>query len=536
MADNNNYPMVDQKLITGPEVVRQGVLPEEVGQSALNVLHGQLIDIKDPNEATRNLGSKIRTYRKMQADPTIGGALQGYENILSLVSWDTAQAEYEKSGISKEDFDESKAKESRDFVQSCFDDMSTSVEDKISASLDMLSIGFQVTVPQFKVRAGYTDDPRFRSKHNDGKIGWKSWKTIHQESIDRWLIEDGDGYEDLTGLRQRLVNGGYKTIPRNRMLLFRTTAKGGNMEGESILYSAVSTWQSLQKTLKIEDVALSRNLEGIPVLKLPSRYLSANATTEEKKLVNYLILQVKSIKFNEQSAIVLPSDVDPDSKVPMISIELMTAGPNVRVDQCRGVNLAKEQLMAESILANFMKLGSGGGSYAMSSSMQDMFVLAMKKYLDNISNVINNEAIPLLLRANGMDERYAPRLVHEGLDTDSIGVFVDALVKCVQSGVVVPTKGLQRTVLTKMRASTVEADAAWEKTEELQDKLIEATERQAEAELKNTQAPAPSAADSGPTGKTKQQSLQKSKEMEYVTIEGSEYLLREGVLFQIEEN
>jgi phage gp29-like protein len=168
--------------------------------------------------------------------------------------------------------------------------------------------------------------------------------------------------------------------------------------------------------------------------------------------------------------------------------------------------------------------------------MQDMFVLAMKKYLDNISNVINNEAIPLLLRANGMDERYAPRLVHEGLDTDSIGVFVDALVKCVQSGVVVPTKGLQRTVLTKMRASTVEADAAWEKTEELQDKLIEATERQAEADLKNTQAPAPSAADSGPTGKTKQQSLQKSKEMEYVTIEGSEYLLREGVLFQIEEN
>ena len=472
---SGQFPKTATELTTAPEKIRPGVIPPDQGQTALNVLYGSLVETRDPNQATRTLDSKINTYRKMQADPTVGGALQGYENILSLVSWDVCQADPEKSGMQSDGWDETKAKETRDFVASCFDDMDASIEDLVSSALDMLAIGFQITVPQFKIRGGESDDSRVNSKYNDGKIGWKYWKSIHQESIDRWLLEDGDGYEDLTGVRQIKVNGGYETIPRNRMLLFRTTTKGGNIEGESILYSAVSTWQKLQKTLDTEAVSLSRNLEGIPVLKIASRYLSGKATTDEAKLRDFLIRQVKSVKYNEQTALVIPSDVDAESKVPIIDISLMTAGPNVRVDQCRQVAIAQESLIAESILANFLKLGNGGGSYAMSSSMQDMFVLAMKKYLDNISSVINNGAIPHLLKVNGYDLKYAPRLTHEGLDTDSVGVFVDALVKSVQAGVVVPTKSLQRSVLSKLKAPTTGQDEAWEETEKMQKELMEAT-------------------------------------------------------------
>ena len=457
-----------------PEKMRAGQVPQDIGQTAIHTLAGLLTEIRDPNKLTRNLRSKINTYRKMQADPTVGGALQGYENILSLVSWKTQAVDREEMGISEEDFDEEKANEYRDFIQSCFTDTGSSIEDLVASALDMLAIGFQITVPQFKVRGGYNDDPKFNSKYNDGKIGWKSWKTLRQESIDKWLVPDGEGYDELTGLRQIRVNGGYEEIPRNRFLLFRTTTKGGSMEGESILYSAVSTWLKLQKTLDTEQVALVRNLEGIPVLKLPSRYLSDSATEDEKTLRNYLIRMVKSVKFNEQTALVLPSEYD-DQGNPLIDVSLMTAGTNVRVDQCRQVASAQEQLIAESILANFLKLGSGGGSYAMSSSLQDMFVLAMKKYLDNISSVINNEAIPTLLRINGMDLEYAPKLVHEGLDIESVAAWTDALAKLVQSGVVIPTKALQRHALTKLSAPEVGADEAWEDVEELQEVLKEQT-------------------------------------------------------------
>lgn len=487
--------------------IRAGVLPNNIGQTALNVLYGTLVDTYDPNQMTQTLTTKISTYRKMQADPTVGGALQGYENILSLVSWAVHRADFDAMGMSPEEYDEDLAQEIRDFVASCFDDMSTQIEDHVSAALDMLPIGFQVTVPEFKIRAGDDNDTYVRSKYNDGKIGWKFWKTIRQESINRWLVPDGGGYEDLTGLQQSLKEGGYLNIPRNRMLLFRTTAKGGNMEGESILYSAVSTWAQLQKTLGIEQVSLSRNLEGIPVLKIASRYLSDNATEDEASLRDFLIRQVKSVKYNEQTAIVLPSDVDPESGTPIIDIELMTAGPNVRVDQCRTVASAQEQLIAESILANFMKLGSGGGSYAMSASQQDMFVLAMKKYLENIASVINYEAIPTLLKANGMDLRYAPKLVHEGLDTDSIGVYVDALVKTVQSGVVVPTKDMQRRVLSKLKMPTAGSDEAWDKTEAMQEELMEATRKQAEAA-----AAAPAGGNNPQSGPNQQKGTETSPE------------------------
>lgn len=471
MPSDNTFSSLDTNLEVAPEKISAGVLPEKLGQTAIHVLSGTLNEIRDPNNLTKTLYSKITTYRKMQADPTVGGALQGYENILSLVSWKTEPVDREESGIDPDDFDEDKAMEYRDFVQSCFTDTGSSIEDLIASALDMLAIGFQLTVPQFKIRAGYNDDPRFNSKYSDGRIGWKSWKTIRQESVDKWLVPDGEGYDELTGVRQRLINGGYETIPRNRLLLFRTTTKGGNMEGESILYSAVSTWIKLQKTLDIEQVSLSRNLEGIPVLKLPNSLLSENATEDEVKLRDYLIRMAKSVKYNEQTALVLPKILDEHGNE-LLTFELMTAGANTRVDQCRMVAQDQEKLIAESILANFLKLGSGGGSYAMSSSLQDMFVLAMKKYLDNISSVINNEAIPMLLRANGMDHEYAPKLVHEGLDIESIAAYVDALVKLVQSGVVAPTKQLQRHALNKLAAPTEGADQAWEEILEMQEVLL----------------------------------------------------------------
>jgi len=130
-----------------------------------------------------------------------------------------------------------------------------------------------------------------------------------------------------------------------------------------------------------------------------------------------------------------------------------------------------------------MKLGDGGGSYAMSSNLTDMFVLAMKKYLNNIASVINKEAIRTLMRVNGMDPLYAPKLTHEGLDTDSIGVFIDALMKSIAAGAVVPTKGIQKSVLDKLNLPTAEADEAWEEVEKMQKELMDQQKKAADADL-----------------------------------------------------
>jgi phage gp29-like protein len=224
--------------------------------------------------------------------------------------------------------------------------------------------------------------------------------------------------------------------------------------------------------MDIENVSLSRNLEGIPVLKLDNRYLSANATPEEKAFRDLMIRQARSVKRNEQTALVLPSNLDKETKAPLVDLTLLTAGTNVREDQCRGIITASESLMAQSLLANFLKVDGTGSSNATSSSLQDLFILAMKKYVQIVLNVINDEAVISLMKINGMDPVYAPKFTYDGLDTDSLGVFIDALMKSVQAGVVIPTKGLQKAVLRKMNINTSEADEAFDKTESMQEELF----------------------------------------------------------------
>lgn len=481
-----------------PEKIVAGNLPKDTGTVASNIWSGLLYEELDPNRETRTLHNKNKMYREMQADPTISGALQGYENILSLVDWKVKQVDSSKAGFAEGEFDEAKAKNYRDFIETCFYDMAgTTVHDIVAAALDMLAMGFQVTVPQFKVRTGENDDPNLNSKHSDGKIGWKSWRVIRQESIESWDVPDGGGFEDLKGLVQRRRNASTQKnnirIPRNRMLLFRTTSKGSNIEGVSILHGAVKTYRRKEDTLRIEHTALGRNLEGIPVLTMDSRYLMDGASKEEAKFRDCMIRQARSVHRNEQTCIVLPSNAD-DKGNKQVDLTLLTAGSNPNVAQCRTTAKDQEALIAESILANFMKLSAQGGSNAMASSLQDMFVLAMKKYLNNISSVINSEAIITLMKANGMDTRYAPYLDHEGLNTDSIGVYVDALVKLVQSGVIIPTKAIMKEVLERMKLSKDGSEEAYDEVSELTSKLTDAQARQAEADAKTAEnPPAPTA-------------------------------------------
>jgi hypothetical protein len=247
-----------------------------------------------------------------------------------------------------------------------------------------------------------------------------------------------------------------------------------------------------------------------------------------------MIRQVKSVKYNQQTALVVPTDTDEKGNR-HISIELLTAGPNVRVDQCRTTSEACEKLIAESILANFMKLGDGGGSYAMSSSLTDMFVLAMKKYLNNIASVINKEAIRTLMKANGMDLLYAPKLTHEGLDTDSIGVLIDALMKSIAAGAIVPTKTLQKTILDKMNLPTSEADEAWDKVEEMQEELMQAQKDQAQADLDGKQVENKSNKDEMEKAGTElsPEKITKSSGLEVFEINGVLYKKENGELVEI---
>jgi hypothetical protein len=445
-------------------------LPEDSASAGLNMHSGFEIKFEDTPSEGKNNQSGARNYRKMTQDPTINGTLQMYDSILRMAKWHEEMAPED----GQPNWSEEKAIEAQQFLKSCKEDMQGSMKDLVSQFSDMLTHGFQVSVPQFKFRHGpEQDDPKRKSKYSDSKIGWQYFKAIDPYSVYRWETPRGEGYSNLTGIHQQTLSGEKTYIPRDRALIFRTTAKNDSPSGFSILNGAVEPWKEKVRSADIELIGLERNLEGIPILDVPASYLTKTATDDQKAVVQYLKKAGSSLKMNNQTYMLRPSDRD-DNGNRLIDIELLSTSGTTRPEAARAIVESKERLIAESLLSQFLKLGSSSGSYALSSDLTDIFILALKTYLDHIKDILNSEAIRYLWKVNKMDMRYMPRFEFSGLEKDNVSEFLNALSQVANANLIVPSKEIQKEILERLDLPYEEAGKNWEEVEELRDKLADA--------------------------------------------------------------
>jgi transcriptional regulator with XRE-family HTH domain len=444
-------------------------IPEEKGSAGLNMFGGLERKNEDHPVEVSGLSGATKFFRQMTKDPTIGGSLQMYTSICQMAQWHAESAtDDKKPGWSDEEADKSKI-----FLEECIKDMQGSMNDIVSQVLDMLVHGFHITVPQFKFRQGPDqEDPRRRSRYNDNKIGWNYWKSIDPYSVYRWDTPRGEGYSLLKGIQQQTISGFSGYIERDRMLLFRTTAKNDSPSGESVLVSAVEPWEEKKRSANIELTGLERNLEGIPVFDVPAAYLSEHATEEQKAIVQYIKKAGTSLKYNNQTYMLRPSDRD-DNGHRLIDLELLSTSGTTRPEAARAIVEAKERLIAEAVLSQFLKLGSSSGSYALSSDMTDLFVLVLKTYVDHIKEVINSEAIPYLFKLNKMDMRYLPRMEYSGLEKDNVSEWMNSLSQVANANLIVPSKEIQDEILERLDLPKEEAGKKWDEIEKIRDDLAE---------------------------------------------------------------
>ncbi len=104
--------------------------------------------------------------------------------------------------------------------------------------------------------------------------------------------------------------------------------------------------------------------------------------------------------------------------------------------------------------------------------MSDLFVLALKNYVDHIRDVMNDEAVYQLWRLNKMDMRYMPRLEFSGLEKDNISEWLNALSQVANANLITPSKEIQEEILDRLDLPTEEAGKQWDKVEEIRDDLI----------------------------------------------------------------
>jgi hypothetical protein len=304
----------------------------------------------------------------------------------------------------------------------------------------MLVYGFSFHEIVYKLRKGDSKDPKYNSKHNDGKIGWRKFAIRSQESLNNWMMDTDGG---IQGYRQiDPAGGGFREIPIDKGLLFRTNVSKNNPEGRSLLRNCFRPWYYKRRIEEIEAIGIERDLAGLPVAKVPPEYLSSGATAAQQSVLAEITQIVQNIKRNEQEGVIFPLMYDENGKE-MFSLELLSSGGSRQFDTDK-VIARYDQRISMSVLSDFILLGHEQvGSFALGSQKMDLWTMSVEAIAKSIAEVMNQYAIPRLLKLNGMNTELAPYLSYGEVSSVDLNELSNYVQKLIGAGALSPDEKLE---------------------------------------------------------------------------------------------
>lgn len=391
----------------------------EIGTTGLKLTNGQILE-----EARRELRfpNSIKVYKQMAMDTTLSSAIGLYEMMIARVGWkcvppDSA-SEVEKARAS--------------FVNSCLTDMEHSFFDFIKEVVSMYTFGFSVHEKVFRRRLRKTG-----SRFNDGLVGIRKLPIRSQDTIDKWLYS-ADG-RNLLGVEQNLEDVidyyRYKSqglatsveIPREKFLLFRCNVKRDNPEGQSPLRSCYLSWKWRTAIEEHEAIGVSREMRGIPVCYIPPRYMSADASAEEKAIYQYYQNVIRNIHANEQAGLVMPMAYDPESRQPLFKFELLSVTGTKGYDTSVIIDRYDNKMLM-SFYADLLKMGQEKvGSFSLAGAKTNILAMAIEHRLQEIKTVLDGDLIPQLFALNGWEDERLPQMQYDDLDEADLDEFSKAI-------------------------------------------------------------------------------------------------------------
>jgi hypothetical protein len=373
----------------------------EIGVAGTNTYTGLIRS----DEFLQDLKGKraIQKYREMRDNNAIVGAVMyAVEQTLRDVCIEVEPAD--KSDA---------AKKEAEFLESVLDDMEHSLDDHIAEALSSLTYGFSFFETVYKKRVGNSDNPRKNSKYTDGRIGIRKLAIRAPWTIEKFEVDKETS--NVTGVYQQSTWGkGSNFIPTSKAVYYRTTSLNNDPSGRSVLRNAYVSYTYLNKIQAYEAIAIERELHGIPVGRMPSEYLASDAGSDQQTLKASFVRALRDMKNNDQGFVLLPSDVymDSDGKptnTRLVDVELMTANGSRSIDIDPVVRRYQHDI-ARSLMAEFLMLGSQGGSYALSKTKTDLFLRSLESYINAIVDTLNKQLVEALWDINALDPKLMPRL------------------------------------------------------------------------------------------------------------------------------
>ena len=402
----------------------------EVGSTGLVQYAGEVQE-----DFLRQLQGKrgYATYREMSDNhPVIGAILYSIEMLVRGVHWTVVPS----------DPNDQRAVDEAEFVSGCMSDMSHSWADTLSSILSMLQFGYSYNEIVYKRRNGADkEDSSERSEYNDGRIGWRKWPIRDQSTITRWKFDENGGIDGAYQMNP-LANAGEVYLPIEKCLLFRTSTKRNNPQGRSILRNAFVPWYFQKRIAEIEAIGIERDLAGMPVAFVPPHLLSDNATAQETSALTAIKQMVRNIRRDEQEGIVFPLAYDPDTKQLAYDLKLLSTGGRRQFDT-NAIIARYDARIAMSVLADFILLGHDKvGTQALSVSKIQLFSDALDTWVTGIADVINNHAIPRLMKLNGVDPQYYPKVDYDSPRQVDLMAIADYVSKLAGVGAILPDESL----------------------------------------------------------------------------------------------
>lgn len=383
----------------------------EVGLTGLRHFRGILDD-----EFLHVLKGKegIAVYKEMaNNDPVIGGVLHATIQMMrkvptSILTMGTSQKELE----------------AREFVAQCFNDMNVSWQDTQTDIFSMLIYGWSYFEKIFKVRKGYSRNPKTQSRYDDGKIGFRKFAIRAQDTLDHWEIDESGG---IHGMWQDAIDGNsgigkLRFISIDRSLLFRTLLNKNNPEGKSLLRSCYRPFFYKNNFEELVAIGVERDLVGLPIMVPPDGFNTANKTNED--LANGVKRVLRNVRRDQQEGVLVP---------PGWEFKLLSSPGQRQFDMESLLNYYDKRI-AISLLGQFVLLGMERvGSFALATQQSDLFALSMQGWLGSIDEVVNRFAIDALLRLNNYENlENPPYLAHGRIQEhslDELSVFITRISK-----------------------------------------------------------------------------------------------------------
>lgn len=412
----------------------------EQGYNGLNVFGGI-----NQDEIKRELvfPNSISVFKKMAMHSAVAAPLTLFDTQLGKIDWK----------VQPPDNPTKKEQTQTQFIRDCMNDMEHSFSDFIRDAASANMFGFSVHEKVFRYRTKEEG-----SMFTDGKIGWRKLPIRNQETIYRFLFS-ADG-NDLIGVEQAFPTtdpyGRYSNRVDNprlslgvdgKAMLFRVGKHRGDPCGKSPLRDAYTAWQFLSAIESIEGEGVNRDLKGLPILKIPPQYMSADATPEQKAIYENYKNALRNLSTGQQSGMIIPMAWDSESKQSLFSLELLNSAGAKSFDTTKIKEYYKNAIYT-ALSADILVMGqSSTGSFALGAIKNSLVGSYMENMVKGILQVINGELVKQTYRLNGWDETRMCSIYADNLEQED----TEALSKLVQRTASVSCLEVDRPVLNRIR-------------------------------------------------------------------------------------